>query len=239
MGNGYTSQPAEGMAELVAIIQDARNRLRELEALDGTQIYNTVQDLKNLIDGLLNQVNGIFTGYVQAGTTISAGSDMTTQGFFWSPNAYNYDITYTRHQMWMGNDGRIAWASSSRSKKANIRDAEIDPLAVLAINVRAYNYRAEIAKRDDPDSPEYVGPDYHVAEELGTIAEELHELGLWQAVEYEDHVKPVGVHDHLLGHLAIRAVQHVWQQHQDLAARHDSLLSRVEALEKRLANQGL
>jgi hypothetical protein len=63
--------------------------------------------------------------------------------------------------------------------------ANIDPLAVLSIGVKHYNYIAEVAKRDDALSPNYVGPDHKVHVEVGAIAEELHAAGLWEFVVYE------------------------------------------------------
>lgn len=192
MGNGYgTAQSDETI--LRDTVLEIQRRLRELEALDGTQIYNTVQDLKNLIDGLLNQVNGIFTGYVQAGgnITTTGGDFIASSGYLRSVSGSVFDITTPRNQTWWRlSDGRLAYASSSRTKKTNLRDPRIDPLAVLGMTDTLYNYIAEVRKRDDPEYENYVGPHYHVATELGLIAEQLHELGLWQLVQYEREPDP-------------------------------------------------
>lgn len=212
MGNGYPVVQPDELADLKAKIQAAFTKIRELERPTGTQLSDAVATLQDLVAGLLNQTNVTATG------TITAGGNITsTSGYLFTPAGYAFDITYTRRASWLGNDGRVGWASSSAEAKADIRDADIDPLAILKISARSFNYRAEIAKRDDPSNPEY-DPSYHVALEFGAIAEELHALGLWQVVIYEDHQKPVGIHYELLGLLAIEAAKHIWTQHLDLAA---------------------
>lgn len=172
---------------------------------------------------------------VTASSDLVSGGNAYIAGFAFTPGAFGYDITYTRQQVWMGNDGRIAWASSSREKKTDIHDAFtagwLDPLAILDISSKMFHYRAELAKRDDPESLEYVGPDYHVAWEFGAIAEELHTLGLWQVVVYKEHWKPIGIHYDLLGLLAIEASKHIWRKHLELRADHLTLVRKVEAIE--------
>lgn len=233
MGNGYVVPPTDALDQLRQILMRARTRLAELEALDGSQIYNTVQELRKLVEGLIEQTEVNVSGSVTAGGTVTAGGDITTSsGYVYSTAGYGFDLTYTRRDLWIGNDGRMAWASSTREKKQDIRDAVadgfVDPLAVLQIASKVYHYRAEVAKRDDPSSPEYVGPDYHVALEFGAIAEELHDLGLWMVVAYDDdHRTPVSIHYSMLSLLAIEATKHVW-------SRHLQLEERVERLERAL-----
>lgn len=211
MGNGYPSVQPDDLSRFREALKDVARRLRELERPTGTQLSQTVQTLQQLVDGLIDQTDVNVTGAVTAGGNIT-----TSSGYLFTPAGYSYDITYTRHAAWIGNDGRVGWASSSAEAKTNITNAEIDPLAVLSVASRAFNYRAEIAKRDDPTNPDY-DPNYHVALEFGAIAEELHALGLWQVVIYEDHSRPIGVHYELLGLLAIEAAKHVWSAHLALA----------------------
>lgn len=95
------------------------------------------------------------------------------------------EVTSSRVALWGRTaDGFIGTASSSETLKTGIVDADIDPEVVLALGVKHYSYLAEVAKRDDPKSPDYVGPDYHVATEVGMLAEDLHKAGLWQFVVY-------------------------------------------------------
>jgi len=212
MGNGYPIIQPDELSQFKASLEGVARRLRELERPTGSQLNDTVQQLQDLVDGLIAQTNVNVSGNVTAGGNVTA-----TSGYFFTPAGYAFDITYTRRASWLGNDGRVGWASSSAEAKTNIRDADIDPLKILEIAARSFNYRAEIAKRDDPENEQY-DPDYHVALEFGAIAEELDALGLWQVVIYEDHQKPVGIHYELLGLLAIQAIRHVWTQQQKLSA---------------------
>lgn len=249
MAGGYDPPPVGDFAVLRAGLADVRRRLDELERPTGTQTAEALRTLTELVEGLLAQTSLVVTNTITAGGNIT-----TTGGYIFTPLGYAYDITYTRRGAWLGDDGRLGYASSSASKKANIRDANIDPEAVLAIAPRLFNYRAELAKQAE-------NPDYHVATEFGAIAEELHELGLWQVVIYEWDVvqaveqvvddegnlvldddgvpvtrpvgepkrvgepRPVGIHYEMLGLLAIEAAKHV--------------SDRVKALEVRLAAAGL
>lgn len=255
MAGGYETPPVGDFAVLRAGLKEVQRRLDVLERPTGTQTAEALRTLTELVEGLLEQTSLAVTNNITAGGTITAGGSITTTGgYIFTPLGYAFDITYTRRGAWLGNDGRLGYASSSAEKKANIRDAEIDPEAVLAIAPRLFNYRAELAKQAED-------PSYHVATEFGAIAEELHELGLWQVVIYEWDVlqrmepvlddagsvavdgqgdpvlqpvgeaervgepRPVGIHYEMLGLLAIEAAKHV----------HD----RLNAVEGRLAAAGL
>ena len=233
MPGGYVVPSTGDFGELRRVVKQLQADTRENGRPSGTQTAQALQKLRDLINGILEQVNGIFSGYVQAGGNItSTGGDfVTSAGYLRSPAGVLFDITTPRRNTyWRDSDGRLAWASSSREAKTNIKDADLDPLAILELSARAFNYKAEVAKRDDPDSLEYVGPDYHIATEFGGIAEEFHDLGLWQVVIYEDHWKPIGIHYELVGLLAVRAAQHVWAEHLALRKSHLALQRDVDAI---------
>lgn len=220
MAGGYVNLPNDPFEELRLQLEDARRRLAELERPTGSQIYDSLATLTDLVNNLADEIaNVASSGAVWMGG-VSAGSAniTTTSGYIVTPAGYALDITYTRRAAWLGNDGRLGWASSSREHKTNIRNAKLDPTAILKIAPRLFNYRAEVEKHHDD-------PDYKVATEFGAIAEELHDLGLWQVVVYEDG-KPVGIHYDLLGLLAIEAAEYVWAQHQSLEARVAKLEAR-------------
>jgi len=249
---GYNSPPGDGLDQLIELIRECVRRLNELERPSGSQVAESLKKINDILAGLLNPSSITTTGSITAGTTMAASGNISTSGYFLTPAGYGFDITYTRRGAWLGNDGLLGWASSSATKKAKIRDANIDPLAVLSIAPRLFNYRAEVQKKKDD-------PDYHVATEFGAIAEELHELGLWQVVMYEWDVRqalepvldgeglpvvdpvsgepvtvlvgqperigeprPVGIHYELLGLLAIEAAKHLQQRLDGLESRLDA-----------------
>jgi len=128
-------------------------------------------------------------GAITAPGQISGGSGVFNGGLY-STDAYSFNITGTRVAGWHQIDGHIGTASSSERFKTHIVDADLvaKAEAILDCQLVYYNYRAEIAKRDDPEAPGYIGPDYKVHRELGMIAERLHEAGLWEFVVYERDV---------------------------------------------------
>jgi len=130
--------------------------------------------------------NTVSAASVGASGQVSGNTGVFNGGLF-STDAYSFNITGTRVTGWHQIDGHIGTASSSEKFKTNIRDARLvdKAEAILGIEFDYYNYKAEIAKRDDPSSPDYIGPGYQVHQELGAIAERLHEAGLWEFVVYE------------------------------------------------------
>jgi hypothetical protein len=141
--------------------------------------------------GSLASTGGVTAGGAVTGvsTLVASGAVSGTTGTFdsglHSVDAFNFSITGTRVAGWTQNDGHLGTASSSARYKTNIVPAGIDPLAVLGIGIMHYNYKAEVARRDDPTSPAYVGPDYKVHLEVGAMAEDLHTAGLWEFVVYK------------------------------------------------------
>lgn len=129
---------------------------------------------------------------------------------------YGHEITSTRRSVWIQSNGDLGYASSSRHKKQNIRPADLTLEQLRGIPVVLYRYRKAVAA-------ERAGKIDHAPTEIGTIAEDLDALGLWQFVFYEDG-KPAGVHYELLALAAVSLGQ-------QLADRFDQLEARVAALE--------
>ena len=136
---------------------------------------------------------------VIAGTTVTAGTGISTSSGdvstpaglrgadVYATNAPTFNITGGRVTAWWETaTGRGGFASSSRRFKTNIEPVEVGRMRMLlAVGVVHFDYIAEVRKRDDPTYEDYVGPDYHVGRNLSSIAEDLHEQGLWEFVIYE------------------------------------------------------
>lgn len=222
MPGGYVVPPTGPLGEIKRVLEDHDRDISEAGRASGTQTAEALQQIRDLIDGIIAATNISVPGYLQAGTNVIVGADVVMGGNLYTPNGYAFDITYTRRAAWLGNDGRLGYASSSLDKKELIHDVEMpDPLTILEISDAYYVYKAELAKRDDPENPHY-DPNYKVHLEYGHIAQWLHEAGLWQAVVYEDG-EPIAVHDNVLAGFAIRAAKFVWGEHQKLADRVTAL----------------
>jgi hypothetical protein len=192
VGNGYVVPAADAMDELRQILQDARRRLRELEALDGSQIYNTVQDLRNLIDGLLEQVDGNFTGTLTVGglSTLDEINSLAT-----------YDRLVTGsgafRTMSVNILGHIGQTVSSRRFKQDIQSADIPGETLRALRVVFFRYSAQMPF--DQEQQPWL---------LGLIAEEVHELGLTWLVVYDEEGRPQALVDFALPYLGLLLAQY-------------------------------
>lgn len=79
MGNGYGFASSDETV-LRDTILEIRRRLSELEALDGTQIYDTVQNLKKLVQGLIEQTDVNVSGSVVAAVRSSRADGAPSAG---------------------------------------------------------------------------------------------------------------------------------------------------------------
>lgn len=255
MGNGYIIPPTGDYGVLYQIIEDLKVRIEELERPTGSQVAQALKKLQELVAGLITQVNGIFSGYVSAGTNVTAGGNITAASGVVTGNVVRTttgpttNITTARVTSWLQNsDGTVGTATSSERFKTHIRsmrhDPDFDGLAVLSLSIDYWSYKAEVAKRDDPDSPDYIGPGYRVATNFGPIAERAHELGLWMIVVYEREEDgatlrrdengqpiPFALHDALFGYLLAVAVQILNEKRLAQESRIDTLSARLSALD--------
>lgn len=193
-------------AALNRTLEDLKRQLRELPPSIADAFLPVVSDLQETIeatiadayytkvqtDGLIAFPGAIAPSSVASSGPISATGDITATGAnrgadVYATNAPGFNITGTRVAGWWESaTGRGGTASSSERFKTDIETVGLDHLrAVLGVDVVHFSYIDEVRKRDDPTFERYVGPDYHVAVNIGSIAERLHEAGLWEFVVYE------------------------------------------------------
>lgn len=172
--------PSDPIAAVVEPIRELKRRADKLEQPDGGQLARSLEKVLALIADLPDLVDAYLAAGFNTGSMTASGNVTTTAGYFFTPAGYAFDIAYTRRAAWLGNDGRLGWASSSIDAKMLIETIpEPDVLAIIDRLESHHYYRTtELAKREE-------NPEYHVATEWGGIAEEFHELGLWQVVIYE------------------------------------------------------
>lgn len=168
------------IANVQASIQAAVNSI----TIDASQIVSGTLTRPVTTAGPGNFGVGSFSS-VNGGSSINSTGGITGADLY-TLNGPGFNITGGRVTAWLENaTGRVGMATSSERYKQAIVNAATDPNAILGISVKYYQYNAEVAKRDDPNSPDYVGPDYHVAVNIGMIAEDLHAAGLWEFVVYQ------------------------------------------------------
>ena len=110
------------------------------------------------------------------------------------------------------NNGLMARMTSSRRYKRNIADWSADPEAVLALQPRTWQASNPL-EGDDPE-----------AWFVGFVAEEVHELGLTELVQYDEDGRPDALHYATFS----VAQQAVLRKHEEEIA---DLRARVEQLE--------
>lgn len=196
--------PVDEHDKIAAELKALRDRLDALEAPTGTSLYQTVSKLQALVEDIQAQLDAwTATRYTNATidskiaspgaispTSVNASGNMTVAGEFRAPNAYANEITYTRRAAWLGNDGRLGWAASSAERKAGIRPADIDPLAILGLEPREFYYREEVRRRTRLRIND--GVDYRPPREIGLLAHEVAEVAPWLAYR-DENGEPEGV----------------------------------------------
>lgn len=215
----------------------ARNAFNSLTIGAGGLIVSGVTQLTGGITGGLGVTGGFsVAGAISATTTVSAGTALSaaslaltgggtanafTGSDLYTLNGPTFNITGGRVACWLETaTGRVGMATSSERFKVILGDGDIDVRALLDQKIVRYQRIEELAKRDDPDSENYVGPDYAVRVETGLIAERMNEAGLSEWVFFEDDgVTALGIHYSELVVPLLAAVQ--------------SLDARLRALENR------
>lgn len=171
---------------------------------------------------------GNISGSVGATGTFESAGNMRASG------AWDNNITSTRRAMWMDSNGWFGHTASTRATKQNIEDVAWSLEQLRGIPLVHYRYRAEVAKaRKDPS--------YKVALEVGTLADDLHKLGLWEMVAYEgrgDDAKPVSVHYELLALPALKLGQMAHARIDEQESRFAALAEENAALKRQLSALG-
>lgn len=221
---------------LIDTLDGYEERLRTLEAPSGEALSSTVAKLQALVANIQAQLDAWVGGRwdnAQIDARIAAppyavavAGNLSTAGALYVPNAYNFDITYTRRTAWWGNDGRAGYASSSRRKKTAIRPAdESQLLALLDVEPKAFRYRAEILRRTALRIN--AGEDYVPAVELGLIAEELEEAGLGFFVYHDEAGTPEGIE---YGMLTVALLAIARRQRDEIAEMRQDIAEIREAM---------
>lgn len=233
--------PSE-LGNLIDELDDIQQRLRTLEAPAGESLNSTVAKLQALVANIqaqldawtatrytnstIDEKDAAVVAQIQPAINATLGGNVSIGGEFRVPNAYNFDITYTRRTAWWGNDGRAGYASSSRDKKTSIRPADEDALrALLDVGIFDFIYRAEIRRRTSKRIND--GEDYVPARELGMMAQDLEAAGLGFFVYHDEHGNPEGIEYSMLSVALLAIAREQRNDIADLARRIDTLEGRA------------
>lgn len=185
--------PVSDYERLALELRGLKDRLDILEAPSGTSLYQTVDKLKALVEDIQAQLDAYMASrytnaqidskdaavaaQIQPAIDAALGGNVTVGGEFRAPNAYGFEITYTRRTAWLGNDGRLGYASSAVEGKTRIKPADIDTAGILSLTPRSFYYRGAIRRRTALRINE--GIDYKPEREVGLLAHEVDEVAPW------------------------------------------------------------
>lgn len=187
------------------------------------KVQTDLQFLNTRINGVVTEIGSLQGSVGSAAATANEAHTRATeakQGNLWN-DSYNRNITWTRRGAWLGDNGQLGWASSRRDAKQDFEAPMWTLEQMRSIPILHYRYRAAVAAEQAGDERARI--------EVGSIADDLHALGLWEFVAYDgrgESAIPVGIHYELLSLAAI------WLG-QQLADRIAALDARIAALEER------
>jgi len=234
-GSGLNANKAQNSS-----IDLVSRNIVDLQARVQTAISSITIDSGQVVSGLLsparipvidqaNIVNTWTKSVYNPGGTVDVGTAGGVIGNIYAQNVTT-NITAARVSNWARtSDGFVATATSSQRKKTDIHPVAwpIEKLeAIMSMSLVYYKWIAavELAKYIatlPEDHPRY-GEVVPVHQEIGFIAERMHEAGLWEFVVYHRHHddtlilkngKPMPFSIHYTNwSLALHAVvQHVWE----------------------------
>lgn len=174
MAGGYEVQGPGDLAPLFEALAALRAEVKEIGRPDGPQIAQALATLTALVDGILTQANGIFSGFVTAGTTISSVGRGTFDGGVTSADVKSRTLSVGYDSVYIDANNIMGKAPSARRFKQDIAVHNFDPSVVDQMQGHTFRIIAAV---------EQLGDDAPV--EVGYIADELAELGLETFVRYD------------------------------------------------------
>jgi hypothetical protein len=227
----YPTPPGDGMAPIVDEFRKLGRRISELERPSGTSIGSLVAQVQAALVDLNAAVIAATNNYLSSGTVnvtnLNASGTLSAVTQLKSLGAYTTDVAGLaggRQSVWQHVSGVYGYSSSSIVKKTNLSESlPFTAADLLECTAYIYQYRAQIAIRDNPESEDY-NPLYIVPTDVGFMAEHLIERGLALFVIFREGV-PVTIDYALLGAVASIVIG---QEHERKLA---SLEARLEKLE--------
>lgn len=220
MGNGYGVVQTDETVLRDTILEIFR-RLRELEALDGTQIYDTVQQLKKLIEGALNPTSVTTPGDI----TSTGGNVRADAGTFISAYARSHSVVTSYVAAYIDGSGNFLATPSSARMKRDVKTRSWTAEQRARIRIVEYKLRAAYilaTMRDqDPETVDLL---------IGVIGEELLAAGFDEFVVLDERGRVFTVRYELLGLIALDAAQ---QHDAELEALRDDVAELRELVAAR------
>jgi hypothetical protein len=216
MAGGYVNLPADAYEGLRRRFETIDARLRELERPTGSQYYDSLKKITDLVNNLAEEIENVSASGATWQGPVAAGSGniVTTSGDFYTPHGRATPVVTSYVAAYLNTDGRIGATVSAERFKQDIEPRAYTLEQIAMVQVVSYRLRTAVAE---------LGAQAQV--EVGVIAEQLVEAGLSEFVVFDEDGAPFTVNYDRLDLLGV--------------AGAGLLLARVKAIESRLEDAGL
>lgn len=224
MAGGYVNLPNDPFEELRLQLEDARRRLAELERPTGSQIYDSLATLTDLVNNLADEIANVSASGATWQGPVSSGSGniTTTSGDFYTPHGRATPVVVSYVAAYLDSVGRLGATPSTGRLKRDVRPAHWTREQRAAIRVVFYRLRAAYIIADmagDPDAAETL---------VGVIGEELLEAGFPEFVVLDEKGKVFTVRYELLALIAIDGLQDAERELETLRADVDAIRAKLD-----------
>lgn len=196
MPGGYVVPSSGPLGEIKRVLEENRRDIEENGRASGTQTAEALQQIRDILDGIIGATNITVPGYVQAGSYGQFGGDLLVGGHIYTPLGRSSPVVTSYVAAYLDGAGRLGATPSSRRFKQDIAAWSPETQALFAITLYTFRYKAAV---------EELGEDAEV--EVGVMAEDLHELGLNWLVVYDSDGLPFTVRYERIALLLIPTVQ--------------------------------
>lgn len=213
---GYPSAPGDEWDRLLELVRDIVRRLSELERPDGNQTAEALQQIRDILDGIVGATNISVPGYVSAGTTVNAGGNVNAGGTLVSTYARTHSVVTSYVAAYIDGSGNFLATPSTRRMKRDIITATWTAEQRARIRVVYYRLRSAFILAD------MQGDGVEAETLVGVIGEELIEAGFPEFVVLDAKGRVFTVRYELLALIALDGLQQAEARIDQLEARLDA-----------------
>lgn len=215
--------------QLKALQQQAQQALSfaaSAQAVSSQLAANVATQVAALASGGTTWHGPVSTTGAVAAATVSAtgaisGASLASSGPISSPFVYSNSVASSsgNRAVWMDGNGGFGYNTSSRRFKEQIETSTIDYETLMAVRVVWFKYIESVERYGNDDAERH----------LGAIAEEVHDLGLFWMVDYDEDGLPFGLKQERFGLIGILLAQHQHRWLTTLQADVDALKAAATA----------
>jgi len=216
MPGGYVVPPTGPLGEIKRVLEDHDRDISEAGRASGTQTAEALQQIRDILDGIVGATNISVPGYVSAGTTVNAGGNVNAGGTLVSTYARTHSVVTSYVAAYIDGSGNFLATPSTRRMKRDIITATWTAEQRARIRVVYYRLRSAFILAD------MQGDGVEAETLVGVIGEELIEAGFPEFVVLDAKGRVFTVRYELLALIALDGLQQAEARIDQLEARLDA-----------------